>query len=173
MYPFNLSQLKWQFQNTSFPEVDVLETMDLSEYGVYPVKSTPYPVYNILTHGVVENNPQLVDGEWVQTFVVYEKTDKEKENEVLTLINAMVVDVQQRLDKFAATRGYDGILSLCTYATSTVPQFQKEGQYGVEARDAAWHRLYQILAEVESGARPMPTSFADIEGELPVLKWPE
>ena len=88
-------------------------------------------------------------------------------------IRTEIIDrTQKRLDDFAQTRNYDGILSLCTYATSTVPKFRAEGQYGVEARDATWAKLYEMLAEVEAGTRPMPTGFADIEPELPVLNWP-
>lgn len=79
---------------------------------------------------------------------------------------------QQRLDGFARTRNYDGILSLCTYATSTVPKFQIEGQYGVDARDSTWAKLYEILDEVQAGIRPTPSGYADIEPELPVLQWP-
>jgi len=84
----------------------------------------------------------------------------------------IVTATQQRLDDFARTRNYDGILSLCTYATSTVPKFQAEGQYGVTARDATWATLYQILAEVEAGTRPVPSGCADIEPDLPALAWP-
>lgn len=85
----------------------------------------------------------------------------------------IVTATQQRLDDFARTRNYDGILSLCTYATSTVQKFKAEGQYGVTARDATWAKLYEMLAEVEAGTRPMPTGFEDIEPELPVLAWPQ
>lgn len=84
----------------------------------------------------------------------------------------IVTATQNRLDTFAQTRNYDGILSACTYATSTVPKFQVEGQYCVESRDATWAKLYEILAEVEAGTRPMPTGYASIENELPVLQWP-
>lgn len=84
----------------------------------------------------------------------------------------IVTSTQQRLDDFARTRNYDGILSLCTYASSPNPKFQAEGQYGVEARDSTWTKLYEILNEVESGARPMPFEYADIENELPLLVWP-
>lgn len=88
-------------------------------------------------------------------------------------IMAECVDrTQKRLDDFARSRGYDNILSACTYATSTVPKFQKEGQYCVEARDATWAKLYEILAEVEAGTRPMPSGFADVEPLLPPLEWP-
>jgi hypothetical protein len=88
-------------------------------------------------------------------------------------VQAVVVQAtQQRLDDFAKTRNYDGILSACTYATSTVPKFQGEGQYAVGARDATWGALYQIMAEVMAGTRPMPTIFADVEPDLPTLVWP-
>ena len=73
---------------------------------------------------------------------------------------------------FARTRNYDGILSACTYATSPTPKFQTEGQYCVVARDATWARLYEILGEVEAGTRPVPSGYADIAPELPVLVWP-
>ena len=79
--------------------------------------------------------------------------------------------VQAHLDGFARTRNYDGILSAATYATSTVPKFQAEGQYAVEARDATWAKCYEILAAVEGGTRPMPT-MGELIAELPVLTWP-
>lgn len=88
------------------------------------------------------------------------------------LQSEIVAATQQRLDDFARTRNYDGILSAATYATSTVPKFQAEGQYAVEARDATWGTLYQILADVEAGTRPAPKGYADIEPELPALAWP-
>jgi hypothetical protein len=85
----------------------------------------------------------------------------------------IVTLTQKRLDDFAKTRNYDGILSACTYATDLNPKFASEGQYCVEARSATWTRLYEMLAEVEAGTRPMPTGYADIEPELPPLVWPD
>lgn len=83
----------------------------------------------------------------------------------------IVAAVSKRLNAFAQTRNYDSILSACTYATSSAPQFAQEGQYCVNMRDATWGKLYQIMQEVEAGTRPMPTGYADIEPELPVLDW--
>ena len=85
---------------------------------------------------------------------------------------AFVAAIQQRLDDFARTRNYDGILSACTYATSTVPKFQAEGQAAVNLRDGTWAAAYEILAEVQAGERPMPAFLADIEADLPALAWP-
>lgn len=93
------------------------------------------------------------------------KTPSELQAEIIAAVGA-------RLDAFAQQRMYDNILSAATYATSPVPQFQVEGQRAVELRDQTWAVLYQMLAEVQAGTRPMPSAFADIESELPALIWP-
>ena len=80
--------------------------------------------------------------------------------------------IQALLDSFAKTRNYDGILSACTYATSNNPKFRAEGQYCVEARDQTWAMGYQIMDEVLSGGRPLPT-VEEVLSELPEFKWPE
>lgn len=89
-----------------------------------------------------------------------------------SLQEQVVAATQKRLDDFARTRNYDGILSACTYATSTVPRFATEGQYAVQARDATWAALYVLLAEVQAGTRTAPESFDDVEPLLPALEWP-
>jgi len=84
--------------------------------------------------------------------------------------NLCITAIQNRLDEFARSRGYDSILSACTYATSTNQSFAAEGQRCVELRDATWAAAYQILADVQSGLRPLP----DVEtllNELPDLTW--
>ena len=88
------------------------------------------------------------------------------------LLAAFTAAIQAHLDAFARTRNYDGIMSAATYATSTVEKFRAEGQYAVEARDLTWAKGYEIMGEVMSGARPMPT-LEEVIAELPELKWPE
>lgn len=96
------------------------------------------------------------------------------EQEAQEMIVAAFRDaIQRRLDDFAKTRNYDGILSACTYATSTNPKFAAEGQYCVSLRDATWAAAYDILNEVTAGLRPQPTTIAEIEHLLPVMAWPE
>ena len=79
--------------------------------------------------------------------------------------------IQSTLDKKAQERGYDSILSLCTYATSAKPKFKAEGQAGVEWRDEVWAKGYAILADVESGSRAIPT-VDELLAELPNFVWP-
>jgi len=88
------------------------------------------------------------------------------------IIAAYTAAIQKRLDDFARTRNYDGILSAATYATSAVAKFKAEGQYAVEARDATWAKGYEILAAVEAGTRAAPT-LDELAAELPALVWPQ
>ena len=83
----------------------------------------------------------------------------------------IVQRIQQNLDAFAQTRNYDGILSACTYASSTVTKFKDEGQYCVDLRDNTWATCYTLLAEVEAGTLSI-TSWAQLEALLPVPAWP-
>jgi len=140
---------------------------------------------HIIENGVVKNTievesldfmPGLVEATeggigWLydgQTFTPPPPPVKSPEELQTEIVDA----TQKRLDDFARTRNYDGILSLCTYATSTVPKFQVEGQYGVNARDNTWATLYTILGEVQAGTRPVPSGYADVEPLLPTLEWP-
>lgn len=88
------------------------------------------------------------------------------------IIARFTTQIQARLDTFARTRNYDGILSACTYATDPNPKFAAEGQYCVNKRSETWAAAYTIIAQVQAGTRPMPSSIADIEPDLPVLQWP-
>ena len=64
----------------------------------------------------------------------------------------------------------DGILSACTYATSTNPTFAAEGQSCVEWRDECWAKCYQVMDDVLSGLREIPTA-EELVVELPVAPW--
>ena len=88
-------------------------------------------------------------------------------------IQALLVNaVQAHLDAVARTRNYDGILSLASYATSTIPKFLAEGQAGVLWRDEVWAYCYGVLAQVSSGARAIPTA-DELVAELPPMNWGE
>ena len=80
--------------------------------------------------------------------------------------------IQAHLDTKARERNYDGILSLCTYATSTNAKFQQEGQAGVVWRDACWAKGYEVMEAVLAGTRAIPTA-VELIAELPIFTWGE
>lgn len=144
---------------------------ELAPYGYaelnFPVEHPIPGLYETL----VEAPPVNIDGKWYIQFSVVPMSKPEIEAKKEQILADIIAGVQNNLDSFAKTRNYDGILSLCTYATSTNPTFKAEGERGVYLRDETWNALYVIMAEVKAGKRPHPTGFGDVVGELPELTW--
>ena len=172
VYPYHIQTLRLENPNTSFPNNIEVDFESLEEFNVVRVFPTEKPTHDPMTKKVVEGTPVAnEEGRWEQVWEVV-PLDAAEMNAVREAFKSRVVSmVQERLDAFARTRNYDGILSAATYATSTIQKFAEEGQYAVEARDSTWSTLYTILAEVEAGTRPLPSSYEDIESELPALIW--
>lgn len=90
---------------------------------------------------------------------------------VQEVIASLTLAVQGHLDATAKARGYDGILSACTYATDTHPPFANEGRAAVDWRGAVWRRCYEVMGEVQTGQRPVPTD-EELIALLPAMVWP-
>jgi hypothetical protein len=82
----------------------------------------------------------------------------------------LVEAVQRTLDSEARTKGYDNIVSACSYAAAANP-FQAEGLAFLAWRSSVWAYCYQVLADVEAGIRPIPTE-AELISELPAYVAP-
>lgn len=173
VYPYHIHTLRLENPNTSFPNNIEVDFAALAEFNVVRVFPTAQPEYNPMTKKVVEGTPVAnEEGRWEQVWEVVDLSPEELLAKVEEFKAQIVNKVQERLDEFARTRNYDNILSAATYATSKVAKFAAEGQYAVEARDNTWAALYELMAEIESGIRPMPSSLDDIEVHLPTLTWP-
>jgi hypothetical protein len=166
----DIYEVKVDFRNVSFPPEPTDE--NVAFVGLLPFVLTAPPSTDRITEVAEETTPAEVNGAWTQQWAVRAATASEQAEAKAALQKEVVDATQKRLDDFAKTREYDGILSACTYSTSPTTKFATEGQYCVEQRDATWAKLYEMLAEVEAGTRPIPQSFADIEPELPALVWP-
>jgi len=88
------------------------------------------------------------------------------------IISELVQAAQDLLDTVARSRNYDGILSLCSYATSKHIKFGPEGIAGVVWRDAVWAKGYDVMAEVQAGQRGIPTTL-EFLALMPLMTWPD
>lgn len=177
-YPLSERDVRAAFPNTSFPEPFPCPD------GYAVVFTAPAPACDPVLQYTRETAPVLtVKGTWEQQWEVVDRYATQDEadaavaadtaSKVQALQTSIVTATQARLDSFAQTRNYDNILSACTYAASSVSKFQVEGQTCVDARDATWSTLYDLMLEVQDGTRPMPDSYADVEPLLPALAWSE
>lgn len=170
----SIDQIREQHPNASIPD-----DADLSFIGYHKIYSDePVPSYNPLTEGVFSNiitEPIPGGVRYVKTWAVYDLPIEQQQQNMLAnaemLKKSFAETAQYMLDEFARSRGYDNILSACTYITSPVAKFAVDAQIAVNLRSAMWDKLYDILAEVEAGTREIPAKFDDIKHELPVLTW--
>lgn len=86
------------------------------------------------------------------------------------IIARLTAAIQKHLDDTARTRGYDGILSACSYATDINPPFAAEAQACVNWRSAVWSFSYGYMAEVQLGQHPIPTA-EELISMLPEIVW--
>ena len=78
--------------------------------------------------------------------------------------------VQTYMDTKVQERGYDGILSACSYVNTGIERFDNEGAACRAWRSAVWDKCYAMLAEVQDGTRAVPT-VEELISELPKLEW--
>lgn len=146
------------------------------QFRVVPLLATEQPSFDPITQTVIRDGCEEVGGQWQYKWRIDalspEQIEANTTANALNIQASIIQAVQARLDTFAQTKFYDGILSACTYATSSIPKFALEGQYAVDARDTTWATATGILEAVLAGTRPVPTGYAEIEPELPVLAWP-
>ena len=168
-YPYPIGQFRVDNPTVGLPMSPTPE--QLAEVGMHAVVPVEVPAV-VIGEVAEEVTPTFVNDAWTQTWAVRPATPAEVSEQEQALLDDIVRQTQERLDAFARTRHYDDIKSACTYAGCSVPKFNTEGSYCQDRRAETWAKLYEMLAEVNAGTRPMPTGFADVEPELPALVWP-
>lgn len=120
--------------------------------------------------GIEEGQEFIVQHDWivmsdaeVSAFLNPPKTIDQLKIEIMAAI-------QNFLDLKAAQKGYDNIVSACSYAGYPNP-FQAEAIAFGTWRANIWAYAYQELAKVEAGTRTIPTKDEFI-AELPTLTLP-
>jgi hypothetical protein len=158
------------FPNTSLsgePDADVL-----AFFGAMPVEDV-LP-FDHTTHKMVGVTP-YIDGDVVRTVEVMALTTEElAELEAVRkagILSTVMDQAQAALDKFAQDRGYGGIISVCTYDSSSIPRYAQDALRARTLRDQWWQELNVMHAEILAGTRPEPNGLADLLPDLPALTW--
>lgn len=183
-YPVKESQLKAAMLKET-PNMSFAKPF-IPPVGYALVAETEKPAHNPFTQTVYEGTPVLVGGQWKRQWLVRAATPEEMAEREEVLKSTIVNQVQQRLDAFALTRGYDNTESIAKYKDISdaeiaempsseqplVTKFRIECRYLAVITARTWAKLYLTLAEVKAGQRQVPSGFADIEPLLPALEWP-
>lgn len=145
----------------------------LTEEDKFPKHWTEVPLPSPIYTPIFNGSRDAETGEWTgvwEDIGLPSAEDIQAQNIEYAQAN-LTAGVQKYLDTLARSRGYDSILSLCTYATSTNPKFQGEGQAGVVLRDGCWEVGHQLVSDVVNGIREIPT-LQQVLDMLPAPVWP-
>jgi len=80
--------------------------------------------------------------------------------------------IKTLLDETARSRGYDDIISLCSYAVSENPAYRAEALAAIAWRDAVSACMVEIIDGIKSKNRSAPTRAAFLAA-LPTINWPK
>lgn len=152
-------------------EYTLVEAEQAADHGLWTEDHPPQPMWTPrYVGGEVTLAGQVIGGVWEDEGA---PTTEEQAKQQFAAQQAHLTSIiHRRLNQIAAERGYDSILSLCSYATSSVPRFRAEGQAGVDLRDQCWMIGYQVLADVAQGLRDFPSD-EEALAMMPAMEWPE
>lgn len=123
--------------------------------------------YSTIAEWCNNNNAHIEDkGEY------YEVVANEVNIPTVEEIKANLLQAVDRyLNSTVQAKGYDSILSACSYAFDTTDEiFAEEGKKCLAWRSSVYRKCYDILADVEQGKRNIPTE-EELLAELPKLEW--
>lgn len=148
-------------KNTKFGEQIVL----IAEEGELLVKD------NIKTKtAYIGKGCSILDWKISTEYEEYEEEFVENTPNQEEIKQYLINGVQNYMDKKAQEKGYDGILSACSYINSKNSRFDTEGEKARVWRSEVWEFCYAYLDDVLAGNRPIPTLEELIE-ELPKIEW--
>ena len=125
------------------------------------------PCYKGIANAVWDAPPVAEDKTAYITFNGWELRDNPTPAEIQAELTKAV---QAYMDVKVQERGYDGILSACSYVNTGIERFDNEGAACRTWRSAVWDKCYAMLAEVQAGSRSVPTA-EELISELPKLEW--
>lgn len=168
-YPFSEMDIKMLYPNVSFGYPFVPP----SEFAEVVVKEPP--AIDPYSQVLVEKTPKLYRGVYSQQWDVLDLDQRTVHENVIKRIDNLKEEfmsaVQMHMDSEAKKKGYDNILSACTYANSTIPKFKAEGKAAVLWRDQIWDYCFVNIQSMQAGTRSLPKDIQSFIEELPKINW--
>ena len=138
-----------------------LSKEELKELGYLKVVEEPYPNFDIDFKKAIPDY-RIEDDTYIMSYKVEDKDMRE-------LTALFKEKTQELLDAKAREKGYDDIVSACSYA-GYENAFKAEGEAFGKWRSEVWSKGYAILKDITEGRRKLPESFKEILDELPILE---
>lgn len=110
----------WDENNYCTPEA-LIKDGKAEQFGVVPLVTTPQPEYDSITQSLREDDPELIEAEWVQRWLVVDLSPEEIEANRQASVPAAVTMRQARLALLGA-----GLLDDIDAAINSLPSPQKE-----------------------------------------------
>ena len=130
----------------------------LKELGYLKVVEEPYPSFDADFKKAVPDW-RIEDDTYIMSYKVEDK-------DVHELTALFKEKAQELLDSKAREKGYDDILSACSYA-GYENDFKAEGEAFGIWRAKVWKYGYALLEAIGKGKRKLPESFEELMNELP------
>ena len=170
-YPYSIGMLRRDNPSTSFPRNPPAAL--LAEWGVYLVQATEPPAHDPITESATEGTPELVEGQWRQTWVITEASAEEIEARQTAMVNMFRAAVQSHIDAIAQSRQYDSGVSLASYRNDPNQAWADEAAAFIAWRSDVWEFVFGWLADVQAGTQDPPESVDALIDAIPAMEWPE
>lgn len=138
-----------------------LSKEELKELGYLKVVEEPYPNFDKDFKKAIPDY-RIEDDTYIISYKVEDKDTRE-------LTALFKEKTQELLDAKAKEKGYDDIVSACSYA-GYENAFKAEGEAFGKWRSKVWKYGYALLEAISKGERALPKSFKELMNELPTLE---
>lgn len=154
------------FPNTSFVK-DVVPDDFLAQNGC--VKDIETLAFDSMKHRMSVVAPYIKDN-LVYTVELIELSELEKseqqKNKLENFRRQLDYLATQEINKFARDHGYESILSMISFSSSTNQTYADEAKIAIDYRDAVWLNVETIIADVIAGDREIPIDANTLIPEL-------
>lgn len=163
-------KVKWDDKNICSAEA-LFRDGKAKQFNIVELHETDPPEFDPETQKVIRHGAEYVDKKWQYRWRVETLSSEEIQYKNINLEQELKKQVQQRLDKFAQTRGYTDIVSACSYALSTNEEFRVEGKCCVSLRDRTWEKLFELLNDAKENKNKIIPDYNKIKQFLPPTVW--